>query len=115
MVKSILSVSHAGLRDWVIQRLSAIYMALYTIVAIVYVATSSPLSFEGWHALFACIGVKIATIILLMSLLWHAWIGVWTIVTDYVHPAVLRAVIHVLVGLSLTVYLIWGVIIVGGC
>ena len=31
MVKSVLSVNHQGLRDWIIQRVSAIVMAVYFI------------------------------------------------------------------------------------
>jgi len=40
MVKTVLSVSHQGLRDWIYQRLTAIVMAVYSVGLIYFFLTN---------------------------------------------------------------------------
>lgn len=111
MVKSVLGVNHQGLRDWVVQRVSAIIMAVYTISLVTYLVLSPGITYPEWRMLFASTGVKVATIIFLLSLMFHAWVGVWTIFTDYVKPFVLRGILNVLVILTLGACFIWTLMI----
>lgn len=111
MVKSVLGVNHQGLRDWAIQRVSAIFMALYSIGLIYFFASHQGLAFGEWHALFSHTWMKIATILFIGLLLYHAWIGMWTIFTDYVKPFVLRTILHALVLFMLFACFIWAVMI----
>jgi succinate dehydrogenase / fumarate reductase membrane anchor subunit len=111
MVKSVLGVNHQGLRDWIVQRVSAVVMAVYSIALISYLVFNPELSFAEWHTLFSIIWVKVATLLFLLCLLWHAWIGMWTIFTDYVKPFVIRGMLHVLVLLMLVACFIWGLMI----
>lgn len=112
MVKSILSVSHQGLRDWAIQRVSAIFIAVYAIGLIAYIALNPDLSFYQWQSLFTHSWMKIATIIFLASVLGHAWVGIWTVYTDYVNCTVLRSILQVTILLMLSACFIWGLMIV---
>lgn len=111
MVKSVLGVNHQGLRDWVIQRISAILMAVYSIGLVLYLISNPGISFAEWHSLFAREWMKIATILFLAAVIFHAWIGIWTIFTDYVKSFVLRSFLNVLVLLMLAACFIWGVLI----
>lgn len=111
MVKSVLGVNHQGLRDWVVQRISAIYMAIYSLTLIGYLFLNPGLSFAEWHGLFSHTWMKIATILFLLSVMLHAWIGMWTIFTDYVKPYVLRCILDVLVIFCLAACFLWGVMI----
>lgn len=111
MVKSVLGVNHQGLRDWVIQRISAILMAIYTIGLIVYFLVHPGLSFAEWHYLFSQSWVKVATVLFILCVLFHAWVGMWTVFTDYVKPFVLRCILDFLVLLMLAACFIWGVMI----
>lgn len=111
MVKSVLGVNHQGLRDWMIQRVSAIVMAVYSIGLISYLVFNPAISFAEWHTLFSTLWVKVATLLFLLCLLWHAWIGMWTIFTDYVKPFVIRGILHVVVLLMLVACFIWGLMI----
>lgn len=111
MVKSVLSVSHQGLRDWIIQRTSAIFMAIYFIGLISYLAFHPSLSFAEWHSLFSSPWMKIATMLLVLGLLYHAWIGMWTVFTDYIKSTVLRAIINFFVLLMLFACFFWGLLI----
>lgn len=111
MVKSVLSVSHQGLRDWTLQRISAIIMAVYSICLVTYIVCTPGLTFAEWHGLFAHTWMKIATILVISGMLFHAWIGMWTVFTDYVKPFVLRSVLSFFVVLILVACFFWGVLI----
>lgn len=111
MVKTVLSVSHRGLSDWVLQRISAMVMAIYSISLIGYIVLHSDLSYGEWHMLFSHTWMKVATILVLFCMLTHAWVGMWTIFTDYVKCFAIRSVLHVLVLLSLAACFIWGLLI----
>jgi succinate dehydrogenase / fumarate reductase, membrane anchor subunit len=111
MVKSVLGVNHQGLRDWVIQRISAIFMAVYSLGLSFYIVCHSDLSFAEWHSLFAQEWMKIATVLFILSIMLHAWVGVWTIFTDYVKPFVLRSILNFFVLLMLVACFFWGVLI----
>lgn len=111
MVKSVLGVNHQGLRDWAIQRVSAILMAVYSIGLISYLVYHPGISYAEWHTLFAVLWVKIATLLFLLCLMMHAWVGMWTILTDYVKPFVLRAILNVVILLVLASCFIWGIMI----
>lgn len=111
MVKSVLSVAHEGLRDWVIQRLSAVIMAVYSVGLFTFILTTPELSFAEWHGLFAETWVKVATLLFVLALAMHAWIGMWTIFTDYVKNFVLRAVLSVVTILMLTACFLWALMI----
>lgn len=105
-------VSHRGFRDWLIQRTTAILIGLYAIGLIIYVFNHADMTFATWQQLFSHMWMKIATIIALVSVLWHAWIGLWTVFTDYVKCKKLRLVLEVIVCLLLVFYLIWTLMIV---
>lgn len=111
MVKSVLGVSRQGLHDWIIQRLTAIYMAVYSLGLLVYVFRHYPLDYLSWHAVFAQTWLKIGTIFFIAAILSHAWIGIWTIVTDYIKPFILRALVHVGVLLALFACFFWALLI----
>jgi succinate dehydrogenase / fumarate reductase membrane anchor subunit len=112
MVKSVLGVNHQGLRDWAAQRVSAIIMAIYTVGMVLFlVCHREGLTFAEWHNLFSQEWVKIATLLTLASVLFHAWLGMWTIFTDYVKCYIVRAVLHLFVILLLFASFLWGMLI----
>lgn len=99
--------SCAGFTDWLIQRATAVIIAVYAVVIISYLATGAATSYVSWHALFSQVWMRIFTVIVLASVLWHAWIGLWTVFTDYVKPKGVRIVLQILVILLLLGYLVW--------
>jgi len=111
MVKTVLSVSHQGLRDWIIQRVSAIIMAFYSIALIFYLICHPHLSYIEWHDLFSETWMKVASLLFLVALLYHAWIGIWTVFTDYVKPYVVRCILNFLVLFMLAACFFWGLLI----
>lgn len=114
MVKTVQSVRGQGLRDWTIQRVTAVIVATYTIGLMAWLIAHPGLSYAEWHNLFAQSWMKVATIMAVGAILSHAWIGIWTIFTDYVKCAILGGALNVIVFLSLIACFIWGVMILWG-
>lgn len=114
MVNRVVVGAHYGLRDWLIQRITAVVMALYSVALAVYLLLQPYLNYDIWTALFSSQWMRTFTLLFLLSLFFHAWIGVRDIVMDYVKPAGIRLVIHVLVILALLIYTIWSVQILWG-
>lgn len=111
MVKSVLGVAHEGLRDWVIQRLSAIIMAVYMLSFMTYIVSSPELTFPEWHGLFSETWMKVATLLFVVALALHAWIGMWTVYTDYVKNYLVRAVLSFGTILMLAACVLWALMI----
>ena len=112
MVSSATSFSSSGLRDWIIQRVSAVVLGLYVITLLVFFAINPHVQFQIWHNFFSNTFIKAFSFLALLSMIAHAWIGVWTIFTDYIKPTGLRLLLEALMVLALLVYLAWGISIV---
>ena len=112
MVGSVSNLSRSGLRDFVLQRLSAVILAVYILFLTFYFVMHSPVYYDDWQLLFDNNWMRIVTILALLSLMVHAFIGVWTIFTDYIKCACLRGLLIALLALGLLSCLIWGIIIV---
>ncbi|HJW56886.1 MAG TPA: succinate dehydrogenase, hydrophobic membrane anchor protein [Burkholderiaceae bacterium] len=80
--------AHYGLRDWLAQRVTAIVMALYTVILLVTFLTGNNFSYEGWAGLFAQQWFKIATFVAFLALFYHVWVGVRDIWMDYINQSV---------------------------
>jgi succinate dehydrogenase / fumarate reductase, membrane anchor subunit len=114
VVKRVVTGAHYGLRDWLIQRITAVVMSLYIVVLAAYVLMQPYLDYDVWTALFSSQLVRTFTLLFFLSLFYHAWVGIRDIVMDYVKPVSARLIIHVLVILVLILYVIWSVQILWG-
>lgn len=101
-----------GLRAWLWQRLSAIYLAVFVLVALPVLGIMYPLDFAAWHALFAMPVVSVAVALFFAALLIHTWVGLRNILIDYVHPLALRLILLGLVLLALLAMAVWVLMIV---
>lgn len=107
-------MSGRGLQDWKWQRLSAIVLAFYTIYlggAYIYYA---PLTYESWYGIFSHPLLRLWTFFALICLVIHAWIGLWTVLTDYVKPLWLRYSLQIVILFLLLGYAMWGFLILWG-
>jgi succinate dehydrogenase / fumarate reductase, membrane anchor subunit len=86
-----------GLTDWLIQRFTAFYMMLCAAALIIFLSAHPGLTFYTWHGLFQHIVVKVITVLFVISLLWHAFIGIWTVLTDYLQCGIARTWINALI------------------
>lgn len=112
MVKTATSLGRNGLQDWLIQRTSAVILAIYTAFLVIYFLQHPALQYEQWRALFAYNIMRYASFLALLSLVSHAWIGIWTVITDYVKPLILRLFIQIFFMIALLTCLVWGIRII---
>jgi succinate dehydrogenase / fumarate reductase membrane anchor subunit len=106
--------AHYGLTAWLMQRLTAVVMAGYTVFMLALVLWCPPAGWADWKAMFSGPFTRPATMLFFLALLYHAWVGVRDIVMDYVKPAGLRLALQALVGAALAFYLVWSVSILWG-
>lgn len=114
MVNRIVTGAHYGLRDWLVQRVTAVVMAFYAVVVVVMLLLQPSFGYDTWAGLFSGNLMRTFSMLFLLSLFYHAWIGVRDIVMDYVKPAFVRLLIHVVVILALILYVIWSMQILWG-
>jgi succinate dehydrogenase / fumarate reductase, membrane anchor subunit len=87
--------AHYGLRDWLVQRITAVLMTLFTLVLLVQVLMPGPMGYDKWAGIFSAQWMKLLTYVVIVSLIWHAWVGMRDIWMDYVQPLGLRLVLQV--------------------
>ena len=107
VVNRVVTGAHYGLRDWLAQRITAVIMAVYTLIILYVFMVSLPVSYGVWKDLFAQGWMRVATLLFAASLAWHMWVGVRDILMDYVKPLGLRLMLEMLVLLTIAGYLGW--------
>ena len=89
--RRVIGASHYGVGDWLVQRATAIVMAVFTLALILAVIfTSGPLTYASWSGIFAATWMKFLTFATVISICWHAWIGVRNVFMDYIKPVGFR-------------------------
>lgn len=96
-----------GLRAWLMQRVSAVYMLSFIVFFIVHFVVDPPHTYLAWHGWLMSFGVSIATGVFFAALLAHVWVGVRDVVMDYVHPVAIRFSLLALLGFGLTATGFW--------
>ncbi|MEZ8096887.1 succinate dehydrogenase, hydrophobic membrane anchor protein [Photobacterium swingsii] len=114
MVGNVSTVGRNGIHDFILIRATALILTLYTFYMVGFFAFGPELTFETWSAFFGQLSTRVFTLLALLSILVHAWIGLWQVLTDYIKPAALRAGLQFGVVAVLLVYLFSGFLIVWG-
>jgi succinate dehydrogenase / fumarate reductase membrane anchor subunit len=121
MVTNVTNFSRSGLFDWMAQRVSAVVLAAYSLFLLGYLVAHPGLTFADWHGLFAHGGMRIFSLLAIVSLSAHAWVGMWTISTDYLTPMALgksatsvRFLFQAVCGMAMFAYFVWAVQILWG-
>lgn len=112
-VKSASGLTGSGSRDWFLQRASAVILALYSLVILGFFLTRD-VNYDTWHCFMTSLPMKIFTLVSILALVFHAWVGMWTVFTDYVKSSGLRLVLQIATVAMILVYLVWGIIIFWG-
>lgn len=104
--------AHYGLRDWLAQRITAVVMAVYTVMILAAVMGGATRSLEIWHGFMSHGFIRFATFLFIVSLCYHAWVGIRDIWMDYIKPTGVRLLLHVLTLLALIGYAGWAIQII---
>ncbi|MCB1687560.1 MAG: succinate dehydrogenase, hydrophobic membrane anchor protein [Halioglobus sp.] len=119
MVTAVTNMGRSGLYDWLMQRVSAVILLAYFLYigAVVF----SGVDYAAWSDLFAQTWMRVFSLLALVSLGAHAWVGLWVVFTDYFTERlmgstgnVIRLVAQVVSGLIMFTYLVWGIQILWG-
>ena len=106
--------AHYGLGDWLMQRFTALVMAVYTIAALACLLAHVPRNHADWKAMFAGGFFRVATMLFFAALAYHAWVGMRDILMDYLRATALRLTAEVVVGIVLVAYVVWAAAILWG-
>ncbi|MBV2234010.1 MAG: succinate dehydrogenase, hydrophobic membrane anchor protein [Sterolibacterium sp.] len=90
-----------GFGDWLLQRVTAIMMMVYVVVLALCLLALPELNRESWHALMAGTFMRVISVLFIVSVAYHAWVGVRNIWMDYIKPLALRIVLHSATALAL--------------
>jgi succinate dehydrogenase / fumarate reductase membrane anchor subunit len=114
MVTAVTSLTGNGLKDWLFQRISALFLLIYIGWVVGYMAYHPHMGYVEWQAFFHCAVMRAATVIAVLMLVIHAWIGIWTVTTDYLTCTVLRLSAQIGTLFYLLAQMLWVVMIVWG-
>ncbi|MFA0084573.1 succinate dehydrogenase, hydrophobic membrane anchor protein [Vibrio sp. 10N.286.49.C2] len=114
MVGSVSSVGRNGVHDFLLIRATAIIMTLYTIYIVSFCAFSGDISYVSWTQFFGGTFTKVFTMLALTSVLIHAWIGLWQVLTDYIKCTKLRGGLQLAIVATLLGYFFSGFFILWG-
>ncbi len=121
MVTNVTNFSRSGLFDWMAQRVSAVILATYFIFLVGYVVCNPNLDYFQWYSLFHNKWMRTYSLLALLCLSIHAWVGMWTITTDYLTRMALgkwatgvRFLVQALCGMLMFVIFVWGIQILWG-
>lgn len=101
--------AHYGLGNYIVQRVTAVVMVLYTLILLVVLMGGRPVTYGVWKGLFSQGWMRVGTLLFAVSLAWHAWIGIKEILIDYARPVSVRFTLHVVFILIIAIYLGWTV------
>lgn len=87
--------AHYGLSDWLAQRVTAVLMALFTLVLIVQVLLPGPMGYDKWAGIFDSQWMRVLTFVTIVALAYHVWVGVRDVLMDYVKPVGTKLVLQV--------------------
>ena len=119
MVRSVTSFGRSGLSDWLVQRVSGVILLAWFLC--IGFSLVGGVDFAQWKAMFEGTAMRVFTLMAILSLAAHAWIGMWTIGTDYLRGRTmgpkgdsLRSIYQLVCILAILSYLIWGIQILWG-
>ena len=113
--------ARTGPSDWIIQRVTAVAMMAYLFFIVGYLIANPALTYGQWSDLNSLLSMRIFTLFTIMAVAFHAWIGMWSVLTDYITVRLmgpkangLRKGLQVGLGFIILFYLAWTIKILWG-
>lgn len=114
MVTQVLNLTRSGLSDYVVQRATAVILTVYTVWVMGFFLLTPEMTYAILVGFFSSAPMQIASTLAVLSTVAHAWIGMWTIGTDYLleahvgsYSTVIRFAYQAGCLLALFIYLVW--------
>ena len=99
--------AHRGLGEWILQRLSALYLAGFALWIAIRLLLQAPADYLAWKAWMATGGARLAFALFFLSVLAHAWVGMRSVFLDYMKPLWVRSVAQLLLAFGLLALAFW--------
>ena len=119
MVTAVTSMGRSGLYDWLMQRVTAVILLAYFVV--VGFILLGGVDYASWKELYSHTWMRVFSLLALLSLAIHAWVGLWAVVTDYLTERlmgttgnVLRLLVQIVCAIIMFTYVVWGIQILWG-
>ncbi|RPG51154.1 MAG: succinate dehydrogenase, hydrophobic membrane anchor protein [Gammaproteobacteria bacterium TMED1] len=104
----------SGVIDWVIQRISSIVISSYAIWMVFWMWSVHDIDYHAWIALYSNVWMQIYSVITVVATCAHAWIGMWTIGSDYLTvrqfgelATLVRTSYNIVCVVLLLLYVVW--------
>lgn len=121
MVTTVTNLGRSGLSDWLFQRISALCMTAYLIFLVAYFYANPDLNYQQWLSLHSSLPMRIFSLLTILSIAGHAWIGMWCVLTDYVtvrligpKATAIRMVLQLIMIAITLLYIVWAIDILWG-
>ncbi|EPE37666.1 succinate dehydrogenase hydrophobic membrane anchor subunit [Candidatus Photodesmus katoptron] len=111
MVNNLFSFSRHGIQDFLLIRITAIIMLLYIIYFCSFLFYLSEFSYVSLTYFFSFLFTKLFSMLALTSALIHVWIGLWQVLTDYIHSKKVRVFLQLLIMITIIGYFFSGLFI----
>lgn len=110
-----------GPSNWIIQRITAIVMAVYLLFIVGYLMTNPALTYDQWSELNSLLSMRVFTLLTVSAVAFHAWIGMRCVLTDYITVRLigpkangLRNTLQLGLAFIILFYLVWTIKILWG-
>lgn len=102
----------SGLRAWLLQRVSAVYLAAYFVYVAVVLLVAPPQNYLQLTSWMSGLPMALATALFFLALLAHAWVGMRDVLIDYVKPFGVRMTLLIFLAGSLLTLGLWALRVV---
>lgn len=120
-IMSSTNLGRNGVYDWLVQRVTSLVMAAYLFVVVGFILLTPDMTYDIWSEFFAQTWVRVFSLMMVISVAMHAWIGLWCVLNDYVtvrlmgpKATALRLTFQFVLGMITAVYFLWGLEILWG-
>lgn len=97
----------SGLSAWLLQRVSAVYIAVFLLYVLISLAMFQPVDYQHWREWVSHDYRHLFIALFFIALMMHSWVGGRDVILDYIKPFALRLVLLVGLGLFLLWLLLW--------
>ncbi len=118
MIGSSNSLANSGSFLWIAQRVSGVMVFLYFLFVLGIIVSVQDLTYNYWKSIFNDRLVQVFSLLAIISLITHAWIGIRCVISDYIterligpKAILIRRILSSFFGLLLMVYLLWSLMI----
>jgi len=102
-----MSRTASGLKAWLVQRVTAVYVAFFLTYLVLHLALNAPESYAAWVAWVGRPWVSLGLSLFIPLVLAHAWVGIRDVLMDYVKPLSARVGAMVVIALVFLASGLW--------